>query len=116
MRLEERACWSNLAEEDAKFNADHCVVGYLMAKYWKLPAFICDAIRFHHDISRLDDHESRTMVSILQLAMHLYHYDHGIFDPEWEANSACVLDELGIREDYLPELIDSILENYHASE
>ncbi len=116
MRLEERGCWANLAEEDEKFNADHCVIGFLMAKYWKLPGFICDAICFHHDIARLDDHESRTMVSILQLAMHIYHQEQGIVDPEWARNSSCVLDELGIAEDGLPEMVDVILERYHASE
>ena len=44
--------WIELAEEDKKFNADHCVVGYIVARHWNLPDFIADAIRgYHHDIN-----------------------------------------------------------------
>ena len=115
MRLEEPGRWADLAEEDRRFNADHCVVGYLMARHWKLPDFICDAIRYHHDLARLDNHTARTMVAIVQLAMHLYHLNLHLPNPEWVAVEAAVLDELGLREDTLPELIDIVLEQHHAA-
>jgi len=114
MRLEEPGRWADLDEEDRRFNADHCVVGYLMARHWKLPDFICDSIRYHHDLQRLDNHAARTMVAILQLALHIHHLNLHLDNPEWAAVAADVLDELGLREDTLPELIDVVLEQHHA--
>ena len=64
MRLELAGGWVDLQEEDARFNADHCVIGYLVARHWKLPDFICDAIRFHHDMTLIHHHAARTMVAI----------------------------------------------------
>jgi len=115
MHLEEPGCWADLAEEDARFNVDHCVIGYLVGKHWRLPDFICDAIRFHHDITRLDNHDSRTMVAILQLAIHIYSLDQRLGNPEWSKSSKDVLDELGLSEDSLPELLDVVLERYHKA-
>ncbi len=113
MRLEDPACWADLSEEDARFNADHCVVGYLVAKHWRLPAFICDAIRFHHDFNRIENHASRTMVAILQLAIHVYCQDNRLDNPEWASVRENVLDELGLSADGLPEAIDLIVERYN---
>lgn len=115
MHLDEPGCWTDIAEEDARFNADHCVVGYLVGRHWKLPDFICDAIRYHHDINRLDNHAARTMVAILQLAIHIYSLDQRIDSTEWPSVCNEVLDELGMDEAALPEFIDVILENYHGS-
>jgi HD-like signal output (HDOD) protein len=116
MHLDDPGCWMDIAEEDARFNADHCVVGYLVGRHWKLPDFICDAIRFHHDINRLENHAARTMVAILQLAIHIYCRDQRIENPEWASVSEGVHDELGMHESALPEFIDDILERYHGSE
>jgi HD-like signal output (HDOD) protein len=113
MRLDEPGCWTNLREEDARFNADHCVVGYLVGRHWKLPDFICDAIRYHHDISRLENHAARTMVAILQLAINAYYQVLRTHNPEWDEVRVEVLDELGINEEALPEFMDIILERYH---
>jgi HD-like signal output (HDOD) protein len=104
---------ADLAKEDARFNADHCVIGYLIGRHWKLPDFICDSIRFHHDINRIGNHEARTMVAILQLAIHLYYVDQGVGDAEWPVVRAEVLDELGLGADTLPEVVDVILDRYH---
>jgi len=114
MCLDEPGRWPDPDEEDRRFNADHCVVGYLVAKYWRLPEFICDAIRFHHDIKRLENHAARTMVAILLLAIHIYHLDSYLDDPEWNLARPDVLDELGLSDDTLPELIDIVRER-HAS-
>lgn len=115
MKLEEPGCWADLAEEDARFNADHCVVGYLVGRHWKLPDFICDAIRFHHDIGRLENHTARTMVAILHLALQIYCLDQRIDNPEWPAAHDEVLSELGIYIDSLPEFIDDVLEKFHTA-
>lgn len=116
LKLDQPGHWADLPEEDRKFNADHCVVGYLVARHWCLPEFICDAIRFHHAMTELGDHEARSMVAIMQLAIDIYFRDQHGDNPEWNAVQEEVLAELGIADDALPEFIDVILERYHAQE
>lgn len=113
MRLEEPGRWVHLADEDRKFNADHCVVGYIVARHWCLPEFICDAIRFHHDVAQLENHSARTMVAILQLASELYYREQRVPNPEWELVKHEVLPELGMDEDALLEFADIVMERYH---
>jgi HD-like signal output (HDOD) protein len=114
MRLGVPGKWLDLTEEDGKFNADHCVVGYLVARHWHLPAFICDAIRYHHDIREIGMHASRTMVAILQLAFEIYYRDQRIENPEWARVKDEVLPELGMSEEGLPEFVDVITERFHG--
>lgn len=116
MKLTEPGRWSTLAEEDKKFFADHCVVGYIVAKHWNLPDFICDAIRNHHEISRMGMLQSRSMVAILQMAIHLYYCEQAVPNPEWATNQEDVLGELGLHEDALPEFMDVMLEHFHSQE
>ena len=116
MCLDEPGRWVDLSLEDARFNADHCVIGYLVARHWKLPDFICEAIRCHHDIRRLDFHAARTMAAILQLAIHLYYEELHLDNPEWSGVHDEVLEELGLSGESLPELCDVIRERYHAGE
>ncbi|PKO48187.1 MAG: histidine kinase [Betaproteobacteria bacterium HGW-Betaproteobacteria-4] len=115
MKLGAPGIWIDLAEEDRKFNADHCVVGYLVARHWHLPEFICDAIRYHHAIGELGQHEARSMVAIVQLAVDIHYRDQHIASPEWERVKAEVLPELGLSEEALPEFVDIVLERYHGT-
>ena len=115
MRLGTPGVWTNLADEDRKFNADHSVVGYIVAKHWRLPEFICDAIRYHHDISEMGLHASRTMVAILQLAVEIYYRDQRTPNPEWLELKDEVLPELGLNEEALPEFVDDVIERYQST-
>ncbi len=115
MRLSEPGCWVELAAEDSKFNADHCVVGYLVGRHWHLPEFICDGIRHHHHIRDIGDHQARSMVAILALAIDIYYRDQRVANPEWDEIKHDVLEELGLSEDALPEFIDVILERFHVA-
>ena len=112
MRLGGASVCVDLAEEDRKFNTDHCVVGYLVARHWRLPEFICDAIRYHHAIGELGQHEARTMVAIIQLAIDIYFRDQRAANPEWDDLKGEVLPELGLNEDALPEFVDIVLERF----
>lgn len=114
MRLDVPGRWVDLAEEDKKFNADHCVVGYLVARHWHLPEFICDAIRFHHAIGELGFLQTRSMVAVLLLAIEIYYRSLRVTNPEWDSVSADVLPELGLTDDALPEFVDDILERYNG--
>jgi len=116
MRLGEPGRWVELAEEDRKFNADHCVVGYLVARHWHLPDFICDAIRYHHDLKQLGMHAARSMVAIVQLAVEIYYRDQRVHNAEWDRVKQEVLPELGLGEDTLPEFVDDIIERFQAAQ
>lgn len=106
--------WVKLEEENRLFDADHCVVGYLVARHWKLPDYICEAIRFHHEITRLDtSHMARTMVAILNMAIEIYSRDQHEANPEWFDVQDEVLLELGLGENGLPEFIADVLDRYH---
>ncbi|MDD2663818.1 MAG: HDOD domain-containing protein [Dechloromonas sp.] len=114
MHLGEAGRWTDLAEEDRKFNTDHCVIGYLVARHWCLPDFICDAIRYHHAIGELGMHDARSMVAILLLAVEIHYRTMHAANPEWERVKAEVLPELGLDEDSLPEFVDVVVERFDA--
>jgi HD-like signal output (HDOD) protein len=116
MSLDVPGRWTSLAEEDRRFNADHSVIGYLIGRHWKLPDFICDAIRYHHEIRSMGNHAARTMVAILQLAVQLFYLDARADNPEWAGVRDTVAEELGLHVDALPEFTDEILERYHTEE
>lgn len=116
MNLGEQGRWVELGSEDRKFNANHCVVGYIVARHWHLPDFICDAIRYHHDIRELGMHASRTMVAIVQLAVELYYRTQHVDNPEWADIASEVLPELGLCAETLPEFADIVIERYHAQD
>jgi len=100
LRLEDATCWPSLSEEDAKFDVDHCSVGFLVARHWGLPDFVCDAIRFHHDLPEEKTiGAASTLVAIIQLASHYYHRLHHVDDPLWNKIGARVLSELGFGPD-----------------
>lgn len=115
LRLGTPGHWANWQEEDRKFNTDHAVVGYLVARHWCLPGFICDAIRYQHSMLDLGDHDSRSMVAILQLAIEIHARDQRVPNPEWDAVRSQVLPELGLSDEALPEFVDVVLERYAAA-
>jgi HD-like signal output (HDOD) protein len=116
MQLGVPGVWPDLAEEDKKFNANHAVVGYLVARHWQLPEFICDAIRFHHAMTDMGMHEARTMVAIVQLAVEIYYRAQRTDHPEWRLIQSEVLPELGLNEEALPEFVDDILERFQSND
>lgn len=114
MRLGAPGVWADLREEDRKFNTDHSVVGYLVARHWRLPEAICDAVRHYHALPEMGDHAVRSLVAILQLATEiLYRAQHAVY-PEWDRVRDEVLQELGLSEDAFPEFVDVVLERYHG--
>jgi len=113
MRLEDEGdIWIDLLEEDKKYQADHCVVGYFVARHWHLPEFICESIRFHHDLPQLVPGDSRSLAAIIQMAIHAYHRYLHLDDPDWARVEPDVLEELGIHADSLPEYMDELLERF----
>jgi HD-like signal output (HDOD) protein len=115
LHLDQPGRWTDLKQEDRRFGADHCVVGYIVARHWRLPSFVCEAIRLHHEIDTLDMHAARTMVAILQLATHAYERIMGTQSPEWNRVGAEVVEELGLHEDDAGEYVDDLIERYQEA-
>jgi HD-like signal output (HDOD) protein len=114
-RLNQGSNWPDFREEDKRFNTDHTVVRYLVTTHWNLPAFICQAVRFHHD--RLStDHAALTLVSILQLARHLHCSLHGTKDSEWAKLSKPIFDEIGVHKDSAKEFMEDVLEIFNQEQ
>ncbi|HEX8988269.1 MAG TPA: HDOD domain-containing protein [Rhodocyclaceae bacterium] len=112
LKLEHSCCWPNLAEEDARYQLDHTSVGYLVAKHWNLPDFVCAAIQYHHEMPRSELGATTTLVAILQLAIHFYHVMMEVEDPLWPIIRRFVLEELGIHADGEQEYFEEIHERF----
>jgi HD-like signal output (HDOD) protein len=113
LHLDNATCWPNLSEEDEKFDVDHCSVGYLVARHWGLPDFVCDAIRFHHDLPEEKTiGASVTLVAIIQAASHFYHRLHHVDDPLWERIGARVMSELGLGADEEADFYDLMTSSF----
>lgn len=83
--------------EDQLLGTNHAVVGYFLAKRWRLPADIAHAIQLHHDYSVLAPDSPATpavkaLVAIGVLAEHIIRlHSHGDGEHEWAkaAHRAC---------------------------
>lgn len=104
--------WGDVVGEDRKFQTDHCVVGYMVARHWHLPDQVAEAIRLHHELPILGDHPVRSLVAVLQMAMHLYHRNLHQVEPEWETVGEAVVQGLGLPDDGVGEFMDEILDRY----
>jgi len=116
LKLENTCCWPNLAEEDARFQVDHCSVGYIVAKHWNLPDFVCAAIQYHHEMPRYELGAACTLVAIIQLASHFYHRVSRVDDPLWNKLGAEVLAELGLTVDGEQEYFEEISDRFLAKQ
>lgn len=99
--------WPQLAIEDKKYNTDHAVVGYLAAKHWHLPTYVCKAIRWHHDPININD-QAATLIAILQIAEHIHNTRANEADNEWPLHRDRVLEEVGIAHEGLREFEEDV--------
>jgi HD-like signal output (HDOD) protein len=112
---EAKTCdWSGIGAEDQRLHTDHCVAGYMVARHWQLPDFICQAVRFHHDILHTE-HQATTLVAILQLGMHIYNVYRNQDDREWAAVQSKVLSELGLSAEGLKEFEEDVYDSFQSA-
>lgn len=112
LKMESSCCWPNLAEEDARYQVDHTSIGYLVARHWNLPDFVCAAIQYHHEMPRDELGATCTLVAILQMAVHFYHAITDVNNPLWPDIRGFVLNELGIHVDAEQEYFEEIHERF----
>lgn len=101
--------WPNVPAEDARFNTDHAVVGYLAARHWKMPDYVCQAVRWHHDPINVED-QAATLIAILQTAKHIYNVHSLKDDPDWPVHETHALQEIGVAKEGLREFEEDILD------
>ncbi len=101
--------WPNVLGEDKRFDTDHAVVGYMAARYWKLPDYVSQAVRWHHDAINTND-KSATLVAILQIAQHIYNMQSMKDDSDWAKHESMALQEIGVSAEGLREFEEEIAE------
>lgn len=59
--------------EQARYETDHCTVGYFFAKAWQLPEAVCRTIQYHHNEALEEpwDGQTRMLVAILRLSEYI---------------------------------------------
>lgn len=110
LQIEKR--WPNVTEEDALYGVDHGNIGYLIARHWGLPDFVCSAINYQDELPSDEWATTRTLVSILLLATHCYDHMRSICDPGWPGIRREVLYELGIDDQGECAFVEEISERF----
>lgn len=103
------------AVEDERQGTNHAVVGYMVAKSWGLPLYLCEAILRHHDISLFSPKDSaepvvRNLVAINMLAEHLNDTVLRMrADDSWKHVGETVMGHLGLGDEEYQELKEDIV-------
>jgi len=108
-------CSPSVVDEDKYFGVDHCVIGYLVAKHWKLPDFVSSAILYHGEMPDEELGSVRSLVAILHLANHYYNCVKGMDTTNWDVLKPDVLAELGLHPDEEEEFRSDIIERFNAT-
>ena len=104
--------------EDGELGLNHATVGAGLAHDWHLPEELCEAILYHHDLSRLSGEladalppKTSRLIAIAQLAEHLIQTSTGLTqNAEWEKLGACCLRLLELEESDIPRLTEACAE------
>lgn len=115
LHLDDASCWPVLSEEDAKFQVDHCSIGYLVARHWGLPDFVCAAIQYHHEMPTEEIGAAVSLVSIVQLAIHFYHRINDQPNPLWDRIGLRVLEEIGLAGHDIEDYYEDVSARFNAA-
>lgn len=110
--------------ENNTLKTNHAVIGYYIAKSWKLPLYLCEIIADHHSCISIftkqkeEDYEpkKRTLLGILKMAEHMI----GLYkilggqeeDHEWQIIKDPVMDQLHICLDTYDKIIEDLHERW----
>lgn len=103
--------------EEEKYQTNHAVLGYLLAKSWYLPDEICELILRHHDLDLLssaDVSESqKDLHATSKIAADVHsHMRYSIESSEWYLEKEMVLERFYLSELDYQELQQDIIEEF----
>jgi len=112
------------AAEDAAFTAveeqflgtNHATIGYFLARRWRLPDSVVEAIRHHHDYHELNaprrlPDEVCALIGIGALAEHIIRtHQHDTMEHEWAKAAAPVCSHFGLSLGSVDDLIEDLVE------
>jgi len=112
------------AVEEARLDTDHAVVGYFLARRWKLPEYVVQGILMHHDYDALNGAsevkpELQALVALNALAEHIarLHASRGKGDEnEWIKAADPVSAFFSLSADHLADLIEDTLDWLESQE
>jgi len=103
--------------ENKCFNTNHAVLGYYLARSWKMPHTVCNVIAQHHNMESLSpEHlaqggQEMNLLAILKLAEHLVglHYVIGRheLDLEWIAIEETICHYLNLSNEDIEDLMSA---------
>ncbi|WP_415033414.1 HDOD domain-containing protein [Azonexus sp.] len=105
--------------EDRLLGTNHAVVGYFLARRWRLPADVAQAILHHHDYSVLlraseFSHTMRAQIAVSVLAEHAIRlHTQGESENEWPKAAAAVCAFLGLSLGGVDDLIEDLRDYIH---
>lgn len=99
--------------ENAAHKTDHAVVGALVARTWRLPVPIYQAVRLHHDFTILQGTnvatDVRTLVAMGLIAEHLVTLHEGATEQrEWALHGPACLACLAVSEEEVDTWLDAL--------
>ena len=99
--------------ENAAHKTDHAVVGALVARTWRLPTTIYQAVRVHHDFTVLSDTgvppEVRMLVAMGLVAEHLVGLHEGVGEQrDWALHGPACMSCLAIDETEVDSWLDAL--------
>ena len=105
--------------ENDMLDTNHAVIGYYVAKSWKLPTYVGTAVAKHHTLKGLfssssEDEKVKTLIAIVKVAEHLAGFyklnAQQAQNYEWEEMGEEVMTFLGMTQDDLDDLASQLVE------
>lgn len=105
------------AVEEARLGTNHAVIGYFLARRWKLPEYVAQGILRHHEYDSLDTGvsevkpDSQAVIALNVLAEHItrLHASQGE-EREWAKAAEPVGAFLNLSADSLADLVEDMLD------
>ncbi|WP_155079571.1 HDOD domain-containing protein [Piscirickettsia salmonis] len=110
--------WDLTSLEDSRYQTNHAVIGYYVAKGWQLPDVMAEVIHYHHDLDYMRQgltqgaEQAFKMLALLKMAEHIVGLYKSLgqsdVDHEWSRIQGGCLDALDLSEYEFEELADLI--------
>lgn len=100
--------------EDMHLGTNHAVVGYFLARRWRLPDFVAEGILHHHDYQAIASEstvslQARSLIAICVMAEHIIRlHAHGEADQEWMKAAPTACAHFGLSLAAVDDLIDDM--------